>query len=214
VRSSGIVAAVAVALALSACGGGARQDAKEPNAKFTVDVPVAKFPLSQRLAQHTHMVIAVRNDSTRTIPDVAVTIVDPTLKDPTSAQAFGLNLSGQGSTPGLASRSRPIWVIDAPPGPCQYSCKSGGPGGAVTAYSNTWALGPLKPGATAKFDWAVTAIKPGTHWIQYQVAAGLNGKSRALLSGGGRPWGKFKVIISRQPQQSFVNDSGGIVKTP
>jgi hypothetical protein len=214
VRSSGSIAAVAVALALSACGSAGRQDANEPIGNFPVDVTTATFPASQRLAQHTHLVISVRNAGTKMIPDVAVTIVDPTLKDPTSAQAFGANLSGPGETAGLASRSRPIWVIDAPPGPCRYSCQSGGPGGAVTAYSNTWALGPLQPGKTARFDWSVTAIKAGTHVVQYQVAAGLNGRALAVLPGGGKPWGTFHVTVSHQPAHSYVNNAGQIVQTP
>jgi hypothetical protein len=209
-----MIAAMVAMLALSGCGGGSRQDAGESLGKFPVDVTSASFPTTQRLAQHTHLVISVRNAGTKMIPDVAVTIVDPTLSSPTSAQAFGANISGPGETAGLASHSRPIWVIDSPPGPCRYSCQSGGPGGAVTAYANTWALGPLKPGKTAKFDWAVTAVKPGTHTIQYQVAAGLNGKAVAVLAGGGTPKGSFKVTVSHQPSRSYVNDAGAVVTTP
>jgi hypothetical protein len=193
-------------LALAGCGGQARQDANEPTGNFTVDVPVAKFPSSQRLAEHTHLVIAVRNTGTKTIPNIAVTIRGP--KAGVAAQAFGGLLA---ETPGLANRSRPIWVVDRAPGPCGYACTSGGAGGAATAYTNTWALGSLKPGKTATFDWGVTAIKAGTHVIEYQVAAGLNGKAKAVLAGGGQPKGTFTVKISSAPQQSFVNDKGQIV---
>jgi hypothetical protein len=207
VRSSGTVAAIAVVVALPGCGGGARQDAIEPSGNFTVAVPVAKFPNLQRLAEHTHLVIAVRNAGTRTIPNIAVTITDPK-EGGIAAQAFGQLIA---DSPGLASRSRPIWIIDRPPGPCGYSCQSGGPGGAVTAYTNTWALGALKPGATARFDWGVTAIKAGTHVIQYQIAAGLSGKAKAVLAGGERPTGRFRVKIRSALQQSFVNDKGQIV---
>ena len=191
---------------LVACGSQARQDASEPTGNFTVDVPVAKFPSSQRLAEHTHLVITVRNSGTKTIPNIAVTILNP--KVGVAAQAFGGLLA---DTQGLASRSRPIWVVDRAPGPCTYSCTSGGPGGAVTANTNTWALGALKPGKTATFDWGVTAIKAGTHVIEYQVAAGLNGKARAVLAGGGQPKGTFTVKISSAPQRSYVNDNGQIV---
>ncbi len=197
--------------ALSACGGGSRQDMHEPNGKFTVDVPVARFPGSQQLAQHTHLVIAVRNSGTRTIPDVAVTITDPS--GGTAAQAFAEQLSTSGSTQGLASRSRPVWIVDQPPGVCSYSCKAGGPGAAVTAYPDTWTLGALKPGATATFDWGVTAVKAGSHVVQYQIAAGLNGKATAVLSGGGQPIGTFKVTVNSNPEQSYVNNRGQVVKT-
>ena len=90
---------------------------------------------------------------------------------------------------------------------------TGGPGGAVTAYSNTWALGALKPGETAKFDWGVTAVKPGKYMVHYSVAAGLNGKAKAALAGGAIPAGTFKVMITSAPQQSYVNASGVVVKT-
>jgi hypothetical protein len=202
-----------VALSLSACGGGARQDANEPSGNFPVAVSSATFPTSQRLAEHTRMVISVRNAGSKTIPDIAVTITDPGLKDPTSASAFGGLLSNTGSSQGLASLSRPIWIVDRPPGQCSYSCKSGGPGGAVTAYANTWALGALRPGATATFQWGLTAVKPGSYTIQYRVAAELNGKAHAVLQGGGIPSGRFSVTVSHAPSQSYVNDKGQVVKT-
>jgi hypothetical protein len=194
---------------LAACGSAARQDASEPSGNFAVDVPVATFPTAQRLAEHTHLVITVRNAGSKTIPNVAVTISSPK-HGGTSAQAFGELIS---PAPGLASRSRPVWVVDRAPGPCRFSCVNGGPGGAVTAYTNTWALGSLKPGAKATFDWGVTALKAGTYEIEYQVAAGLNGKAKAVLSDGGRPVGHFTVKVTPAPQQAYVNDKGQVVKT-
>lgn len=177
---------------------------------------MARFPASQRLAQHSHMVIAIRNEGTKTIPDVAVTVCNVSCDVPaqpgagTGTSAFAENIS----QPGLANPSRPVWIVDRPPGPCHYSCRAGGPGGAATAYANTWALGRLKPGATATFDWGVTAIKPGRHVIQYAVAAGLNGQARAVLAGGGHPSGTFKVMVLGKPQQSYVANNGQIVAAP
>lgn len=216
-RSSGIVAGVAVAAALSACGSGARQDANEPSGNFAVAVPVAHFPASQRLAERTRLVIAVRNVSGKTIPNVAVTICNITCRYPappgagTNAQAFAQDLD----QPYLANPSRPIWIVDRPPGPCRYSCLTGGPGGGVTAYSNTWALGALAPGATATFVWGVTAVKAGTHVVAWQVAAGLNGKAKAVLpGGGGPPSGTFIVRVNSAPLQEYVTSSGKVVTTP
>jgi hypothetical protein len=211
-----IVAAVATTVVLAACGGGARQDANEPSGKFTVAIPAAKFPASQRLSEHTHLVLTVRNDSSRTIPDVAVSICNGTCAYPappgegTSAQAFSTDLNQQY----LANPSRPVWIVDQPPGQCSYSCQQGGAGGAVTAYSNTWALGALQPGHTATFDWGVTAVKPGKYTVAWQVAAGLGGKAKAILPDGSTPQGKFSVRISSAPPQSFVNDQGQVVTKP
>lgn len=181
---------------------------------------MAKFPAAQRLSQHIHLVIAVRNAGTKTIPDVAVTLTNPNAG--TSAQAFG-ELLTQSVTQPLASLSRPVWVVDRPPEPppsaatdyssCGYSCQAGGAGGAVTAYSDTWALGSLRPGATATFDWAVTPVKSGTFVVRYEIAAGLNGKARAVLASGARPIGQFRVTVAQKPSQAYVNDQGQVVTT-
>jgi len=178
--------------------------------------PVAHFPTSQRLAQRTRMVIAIRNVSGKTIPNIAVTICNTTCRYPsppgagTDAQAFGYVLN----QPYLANPSRPIWIVDRAPGPCRYSCLTGGPGGAVTAYSNTWALGALPPGRTAVFVWGLTAVKAGTHVVAWQVAAGLNGKAKAVLPGGGTPEGTIVVRVNSAPLQEYVTSSGQVVTTP
>lgn len=210
-RSTAIVGAVSAGLLLGACGSGPRQDANEPNGRFPVDVALAKFPASQRLSEHTKLVISVRNAGQKTIPNIAVTILNP--KDGTAAQAFSQDIA---SSPGedLASRSRPVWIIDQPPGPCLYSCRQGGLGSAVTAYSNTWALGSLAPGKTATFAWGVTAVQSGRYQVEYQVAAGLNGKARAIDAAGAQPTGTFNVTIHQAPQQAYVNNAGQIVTQP
>jgi hypothetical protein len=200
-------------LATSACGGGRDQAAHEPRDTFTVDVSTARFPAAQQISQHTHLVIAVRNTSAKTIPDVAVTICNVTCAYPappgegSSAQAFAANID----QPYAANPSRPNWIVDRGPGRCGYSCQNGGQGAGVTAYSNTWALGRLRPGHTARFDWAVSAVGPGRHTVAWKVAAGLNGKARAVLSDGSQPRGRFAVHISTAPPQTYVNDNGQIV---
>jgi hypothetical protein len=212
-RSCGIIAGLGAALVLSACGSGAEQNATEPLGKFRVAISTASFPHSQKLAQHSHLVIAVRNSGTKTIAHLAVTICNVTCAYPapkgegTAAQAFAAAIN----QPYLASSSRPMWIVDQAPGPCQYSCQNGGQGGGVTAYSNTWALGPLRPGRTIRFDWKVTAVQPGKHVVAWQVAAGLNGRAKAVLADGTQPHGTFVVDVSSKPEQAYVNNSGKIV---
>ena len=217
-RSIGLILA---ALLLTACGGGQSQDAQEPSGKFAVQITTASFPSSQRLSEHTHLVLAVHNVSGKALPDVSVTICNVTCAYPapagegTSAAAFAGNLQMQG----LAHPSRPVWVVDNPPGPCNSGCSAnsssggGGPGGAVTAYANTWALGRLRAGQTAKFDFRVTAVKPGRHVVAWEVSAGLNGKANAVLPNGSLPHGKFTVLIHNAPAQTYVNNNGQIVTT-
>jgi hypothetical protein len=213
-RSGQIIAGVVASLALVACGSSGNQASHEPKRSFKVEVASATFPASQRLAQKTHLVITVRNTGTKAIPNLAVTICNVSCAynapkgQGTSAQAFAQVLN----QPYLANPSRPIWIVDRPPGPCLYSCRNGGAGAYVTAYSNTWALGhQLAPGHTATFDWGVTAVSAGSHVVAWQVAAGLAGNAKAVLADGSQPGGTFAVHILTAPQQSYVNSAGKVV---
>lgn len=214
------LAALAAVFAVAGCGSGSRQDAQEPSGRFPVQVMTASFPSAQRLSQHTQLVLSVRNAGAKTIPDLAVTICNVTCRYPapigqgTSVAAFSQYLS----TPGLANHSRPVWIVDRPPGPCRYSCLQGGAGSDVSAASNTWQGGPLKPGHTATFKWAVTAVAPGRFLVAWEIAAGLNGKAKAVAAGATSacpdrtPCGTFPVTIAHNPAQSYVNDAGQIVQ--
>jgi hypothetical protein len=223
-----MIAGLAAGALLAACGSGARQDASEPNGNFALEAS-ASWMSSQHISQHTQLVITARNTGSKTIPNVAVTIFDGNPSLGSQAQAFQELLH----MPGLANQSRPVWVIDQAPGPSggpcpsvnsngspngpyqnNYSACTGGPGGAVTAYSNTWALGSLAPGQTAKFAWHLTAVQSGTHVVNWQVAAGLNGKAKAVSSVGGPPKGEFTVKISQAPQQAYVDNGGNVVTKP
>jgi hypothetical protein len=113
--------------------------------------------------------------------------------------------------PGLANHSRPVWIVDRPPGPCGFSCKAGGAGSYFTYASNTWAAGNLKPGATATFTWGVTAVAAGQHVVAWQVSADIFGKAKAVLADGSLPRGTFAVHISHAPAQAYVTNSGKIV---
>jgi hypothetical protein len=211
-----VIAGAVGVLALASCGSGQTQAANEPKGNFPVTVSSATFPVSQRLAQQTHLVITVRNAGSKPIPNLAVTICNVTCAYPapagegTSVQAFAQALN----QPYLANPSRPIWIINKGPGPCLYSCRNGGAGAYVTAYSNTWALGhQLAPGRSVRFDWAVTAVAAGHHVVAWEVAAGLNGKAKAVTGSGSLPHGTFRVTIHTAPAQTYVNDKGQIVTT-
>ena len=206
------LAACATGVGAGACGGAGTGSATGAGGRvstYPVRVASAGFPPRQHLAQTVRLVIAVRNVGTATLPNVALTITDPPYG--TSAQAFSVLSAPQS---GLASRSRPVWIIDRPPGPCGYSCRNGGPGAAVTAFANTWALGPLAPGRVATFAWTLTAVAPGTYHVAYRVAAALDGRSRAVLPGGRPAAGGFTVQISKQIRTERVNDQGQVVYGP
>jgi hypothetical protein len=216
--SRGAVIAAVLASAgggLSSCGTGSAASTaaggSQPGAgaAYPVRITTASFPSAQHLAQVAQLVIAVRNIGTATLPNVAVTITDPPWG--TAAAAFSSLIAPQS---GLASRSRPIWIIDRPPGPCAYNCRAGGAGGAVTAEANTWALGALAPGRAAMFVWTVTAVEPGTYAVAYRVAAQLRPGRPAVLPGGRAAAGELKVRVAKQPRQEYVNASGQVVYGP
>jgi hypothetical protein len=158
-------------------------------------------------------VIAVRNIGDRALPNVAVTICNTTCSyrarrgQGTTVQAFSYAVA---NAPNLASASRPIWIVQQAPGPCGYSCRNLGAGAAVTAYSNTWALGRLAPGHTARFVWTVTPVKAGHFVVAWAVAAALSGHNRAALASGRPARGKLAVNVSTKPPQYVVQPNGKV----
>jgi hypothetical protein len=179
---------IACAALIAGCGGGGeRQDANEPSGDFKVQVIRAKFPDKQSLAKRSRMVITVKNVDTKTIPNVAVTVnsFDQTKNDPS-----------------LADPKRPQFIVNR------------GPAGGDTAYVGTSALGPLKPGETKTFTWDVTAAVAGKYQLKYAIAAGLNGKAKAVLASGGKPTGQFTgVVQSKAPQATVADDGKTVVKS-
>lgn len=196
IRSAGLALAGVSLVVAAGCGGGAHQDAREPSGTFTVDISEATFPHSQRVAGQSEMRITVRNPTRRAIPNVAVTIAGADGSTP--AQAFG----EADPQAGLASSSRPVWIVDE------------GPAGGDTAYVNTWALGRLAADQEKTFVWRVTPVVTGTHTVRYRVAAGLNGRAHAALAGGGPPAGTFTVNISGKPAQAGVGPGGNVTTAP
>jgi hypothetical protein len=179
--------ASAGALAAAGCGGeDERQDANEPSGTFAVDVVRAEFPERQRLARQSELEIEVRNAGQEEIPNLAVTV-----------EGFSERIEQDG----VADPDRPNWIIDE------------APEGGTTAYVSTWTLGKVPPNATKTFTWKVTAVRPGTHEVRYRVAAGLDGKARAVADGGQAPEGSFDVRVSRAPADARVDpDTGEVVR--
>ena len=61
--------------------------------------------------------------------------------------------------------------------------------------------------------WRVTAVQAGTHTVKWAVAAGLNGKAKATLSGNRAPAGSVTVDVSDKPAQARVDpDTGKVVR--
>jgi hypothetical protein len=183
-------------LAVAGCGGGERQDENEPEGNFAVEVVEAKFPEDQKLAKSSDLVVTVRNAGDDTIPNIAMTVngLDRRVKDPD-----------------LADPNRPVFALNG----VQVEiagfpeAKDAAPRGCDTAYVNTWACGPLRPNQQKTFRWSVTAVQAGNFNVRWRVAAGLDGKAKAVAVGGGpAPRGRFSGTISNEAPDVRVADDG------
>jgi hypothetical protein len=183
-------------LAIAGCGGGERQDENEREGNFPVEVVEAKFPESQKLAKSSDLVVTVRNAGESTIPNIAMTVngfderkTDPDLADP-NRPVFALN--------GVQ-----VEIAGFP------EAKDAAPRGCDTAYVNTWACGPLRPNQQKTFRWSVTAVQAGDFKVSWRVAAGLDGKAKAVAMGGGpAPRGSFSGKVSDAAPDVRVADDG------
>jgi hypothetical protein len=186
-------AALLAVAVVSGCGG-ERQDADEPSGEFTLQVLDASFPARQSIAQRARMRIEVRNTDDRELPNLAVTVET----EPDGGEAAGIAFAQAEDDPRLADAGRPVWIVDR------------GPEGGTSAYTNTWALGPLLPGQTKTVEWRVTAVQSGDYTVNYRVSPGLDGK--AVPANGQRTTGSFDVTISDEPVPARVNDEGEVVR--
>jgi hypothetical protein len=193
------LAAIAV-IAGSGCGD-ERQDADEPEGEFAVEVVEASFPEKQRLAQRSSLRLRVRNAGERTLPNIAVTVD---------------GFSHAKDDPALADPERPQFVVNGVPVEIGGfpEAKEAAPRGCDTAYVDTWACGPLRPGRERIFRWTVTAVEAGPFDIKWRVAAGLHGKAKAVTPGGGQaPRGSFSGTVSAAAPETRVADDGKTVIT-
>ena len=181
------------------CGGGSPATAGEPSKTFQLELVRASFPAKQSVAKRERLLLSVRNTSSETIPNLVATV--------DSFNYFS-------HFPGLADPRRPIWVIERGPGqparPPVSTQEVSIPGGAETAYVNTWALGPLPAHQTATFFWGVVPVRAGAYTVHYAFAAGLAGNAKARLASG-PAIGHFHVVIAPVPPPTHVDPKTGQV---
>jgi len=185
---------VAVALVLAGCGGSDKPT--ERSMTYSVSMPVRSFPSRQLLAQHVQLRLDVTNEGSRTIPNVAATISTGSGPHGATATAFGSELAGKG----LASHSRPVWVVDD------------GPASGDSAYANTWTLGAIAPHRTRSFTWSVVPVRAGRYTLRYSLTGSTTGRSPLRLQDGGAARGSFAVNVNGKPPAVRVTPDGRIVE--
>jgi hypothetical protein len=209
-RARGVAVAVLAIIAsgASACGDDAeRQDADEPAGDFPVEVTSAKFPTDQRLAQTSDLELEIENAGDEDVPDLAVTIF-------TGDQPSSGSFSVRSDQPGLADPNRPVWILENGfPKLVTAQVKdleTAPPAGAEAAQTNTFSFGVVPPGESKDIVWRVTPVQAGTYTVHYELAAGLNGKAKAVTRDGGPVEGEFVVTITDKPPQARVNSAGEV----
>ncbi|MET0729822.1 MAG: hypothetical protein ABWZ03_01395 [Solirubrobacterales bacterium] len=210
VRARGVAVAVLAIIAsgASACGDDAeRQDADEPAGDFPVEVTSAKFPTDQRLAQTSDLELEIENAGDEDVPDLAVTIF-------TGDQPSSGSFSVRSEQPGLADPNRPVWILENGfpklVTPQVKDLETAPPAGAEAAQTNTFSFGAVPPGESKDIVWRVTPVQAGTYTVHYELAAGLNGKAKAVTRDGGPVEGEFVVTITDKPPQARVNSAGEV----
>jgi hypothetical protein len=219
------VLGVILAVGFASCGG-SRQDENEPEGDFPVSIVSADFPSKQQLAQNTNLTLAVANSGDKTIPDLAITIFTTSNASTSeSTTTTGTTSTGTTSAPdelptaqgsfsvrseqeGLAIPFRPVWILEEGYPKLEGQTASAG---AEAAQTDTYAFGALAAHQTRRIVWNVTPVQGGTYTVHYRVAAGLEGKAKAVTADGSIPEGEFVVRISTAPPQTRVDDSGNVV---
>jgi hypothetical protein len=158
-----VLACLAVAVLIAGCGG-KRQDANGSSGTWKVSVLRWKFPPRQPLGKPVEFKLRVRNNDSRDIPQLIVTVT---------------GLQAQVSQPGAASTIRPIWLPDD----VNYA--------NVTPYnaalSKSYNLGKLAAGATTTFSLPLTPLRRGTHTVGYKLSPDLFGDGKLVFSLRGGP---------------------------
>ena len=128
------------------------------------------------------------------------------------------SFSVRSDQPGLADPNRPVWILEygfpkllTSDNEDVGELDNAPSAGAAAAQTDTFAFGPLEAGATKDIVWRVTPVQAGTYTVHYELAAGLNGKAKAVTDDGGPVKGEFAVTISDKPPQATVTDNGDVV---
>lgn len=209
-----IAASAVIALGVTACGSKPRQDANEPSGNFPVAVKSANFATDQRLAETNDLRLEIENTGDKQVPDLAVTIY-------TGDEKAGGAFSVRSDQPGLADPNRPVWILEngypklaTQPNEGAKDLDAAPSAGADAAQTDTFAFGPLDPGDSKDIVFRVTPVIAGTYTVHYELAAGLNGKAKAVSDDGSPVEGEFVVTISDKAPRASVNDAGDVVIEP
>jgi hypothetical protein len=204
------LAALALTSGVSACGGGERQDVTEPSGNFQVRVAKAKFPSRQSVPETSNLQLAIKNVGHETIPDLAVTIYTTLAPAATSEPKANGSFKVRLDQPNLANPNRPVWILEQgypkliTPGVTLKKIAQAPAVGAAAAQTDTFQFGAVRSGETKDIVWRVTPVRAGTYTMHYEVAAGLEGKAKAVTADGSPVKGEFAATITPKSPETCV----------
>jgi hypothetical protein len=208
---------LALTWGVSACGGGERQDVTEPSGDYPVQVAKAKFPTRQQLVETSDVELKINNVGDQTIPDLAVTIYTTPASTATSEPKAGRPFDIRLDQPGLASSNRPVWILEQgypkliTSGATPKNIASAPAVGAAASQTDTFQFGAVRSGESKDIVWRVTPVRAGTYTVRYEVAAGLQGKARAVTPDGSPVRGEFAVTITpKTPRTTCIKGTSQV----
>lgn len=196
-----------VSTGLAACGGtDPSPDIDETGGSYPVDVR-ASYPDRQRVSLTSDLVLRVRNDGDRAIPQLTVTVWtgETGVEDPKPEDPFSILADDARS----GDRAARVWVPVpgfpkvVPEGERAADLPDDGPaGGAQAAQTDTFTFGRLEAGDSRTLVWRTTAVRAGRYAVNYAVAAGVGGDARAE---GASAVGRIPVRITAAPAGCVVD---------
>ena len=180
------------------------QFANEPAGEYPVEVLRADFEPRQTVSKTYDLTLAVKNTGDERIPALS-TVINLPGRDSTLAFAYA------DPQPDLAYDQRPVWVLEE-----GYPRRDGrvAPrvnGGTGTSSPRVFNFGEVEPGEIAGMIWRVTAVRPGSYRVSYEISAGLGGDAVAVDNSGEQPFGLLPARITSLARLTEVNEKGQVV---
>lgn len=171
-RRTALALLLALTLVLSGCGSEAPQDKNAPSGTWRVTVLDWHFPRIQPLGTPQSFTVRVRNDDTRTIPQLTITIS---------------GLQTRVYQPGAAGDVRPVWLTD--------EVDFGGFSTYNSPLQQTFTVGAVEPGDVATYNVNLTPSRRGAHVVGYRLSPAPLGDNKIVNASDGAEAAETREVV-------------------